>query len=191
MNRALPVISLILALLLAASSICAQTKSNTDISRQIKHLNIDKNITVSFDGNTSKVMAIADNFTDKDSSRNGIQAMNFAIGFFYPGDQLKESPDPIMLTFWVLTKRPRFADIHNVTFNIDGEPILVENVRYAAKPREGVEYINCKLSRSDLAKITSGKDVKVQLGEGEFKFLPDQLRMMSDLLVISNTGGEY
>lgn len=191
MNRALPVISLILALLFAASSICAQTKSNTDISRQIKHLNIDKNITVSFDGNTSKVMAIADNFTDKDSSRSGIQAMNFAIGFFYPGDQLKESPDPIMLTFWVLTKRPRFADIHNVTFNIDGEPILVENVRYAAKPREGVEYINCKLSRSDLAKITSGKDVKVQLGEGEFKFLPDQLRMMSDLLVISNTGGEY
>ena len=39
-----------------------------------------------------------------------------AMGFFYPGDALKEAPDPIMLTFWILTKKPRFAGVRSVTF---------------------------------------------------------------------------
>jgi len=175
----------------AVSAAFAQSKSNGDISRKIKQLNIDKNITVSYDGNTSRVMGVADNFTDKDVSRLGIQAMNFAVGFFYAGDQLREAPDPIMLTFWVLTKRPRFADVQSVTFNIDGEALIVDNIHYAAKARENVEYINCKVSRNDLARISGGRDVKVRIGNGEFKFLPDQIRMLSDLLIISNAEAEY
>jgi hypothetical protein len=47
------------------------------------------------------------------------------------------------------------------------------------------------LSRADISKIASGRDVRVRLGEGEFKFLPEQIRMMADVLVISKTGAEY
>ena len=168
----------------------AQSKSNTEINKQIRQLN-EKNISVSYDGSTSKLMAVADNFADKESAKAGIQAMNFAVGFFYPGDQLKDSPDPIMFTFWVLSKKPRFADIQNVIFNVDGQPLLVDNIRYSARARDNVEYINCKLSRADISKIASGRDVRVRLGEGEFKFLPAQIRMMADVLVISKTGAEY
>lgn len=179
-----------LVLLIVVSSAVAQSKSNNEINNQIRRLN-EKNISVSYDGNTSKLMAVAENFADKESARAGIQAMNFAVGFFYPGEQLKDIPDPIMLTFWVLTKRPRFAYVQGVTFSIDGEPLALDNIRYAAKARENVEYINCKLSRSDLKRIAEGRDVSVKIGESEFTFLPQQLRMMSDLLVISNTDAAY
>lgn len=180
----------IVFLLLACVSALSQ-KSNNEINEQIKQLNIEKSITVSYDGNTSKVMAIADNFADGESSRAGIQAMNFAVGFFYPGDRLKEEPDPIMLTFWILTKKPRFAEVKSVVFAIDDESLTIDDIRYAAKARENVEYINCKISRADLSKITSGHNVRVRIGTGEFKFLPEQLRMMSDVLIISKTGEVY
>jgi len=170
--------------------VLAQTKSNVEINKQIRQLN-EKNITVSYDGNTSKLMAVADNFSDRDSAKAGVQAMNFAVGFFYPGEQLKDAPDPIMFTFWVLTKRPRFANIIDVTFSIDGERLLVDNIRYSARARDGVEYINCKLSRADMKRIAKGREVQVKIGENEFRFLPDQLRMLADVLTVSDTGAEY
>lgn len=174
--------------LLLFVSASAQSKSNDAIAKQIKKLNIEKNITVSYDGNTSKVMAVAENFADRDASRVGIRAMNFAMGFFYAGDALKESPDPILLAFWILSKKPRFAGVHSVTILVGGETLVFDNIRYAAKAREDVEYINCKISRSDLAKIINGQDVRVRIGDAEFKFLPPQIRLMSDVLQISDTG---
>ena len=175
------------AVLLLAISVFSQSKSNDAIAKQIKKLNTEKSITVSYDGNTSKVMAVAENFGDRDVSKVGIQAMNFAMGFFYAGDSLKEAPDPIMLTFWVLTKKPRFADVHNVTFIVSGETIVYDNIRYAAKAREDMEYINCKITRADLEKMINGPDVRVKLGDAEFKLLPQQLRLMSQVLDISST----
>jgi len=189
MKKYLPTTIPLLILFLAVAA-TAQSKSNDAISKQIKTLNIEKSISVSYDGNTSKVMAVAENFGDRDASRVGIQAMNFAMGFFYAGDSLKESPDPILLSFWILTKKPRFADIHSVTFVVGGESMVFDNIRYAAKPKENVEYINCKISRADLAKLIGGQDVRVKLGDAEFKFLPQQIRLMSNMLDISSTGAD-
>ena len=176
-----------IALLLLTISAFPQAKSNDAITKQIKKLNTEKSITVSYDGNTSKVMAVAENFGDRDVSRVGVQAMNFAMGFFYAGDTLKEAPDPIMLTFWILSKKPRFADVHNVTFIVGSENLVYDNIRYAAKAREDMEYINCKITRTDLEKMVNGQDVRVKLGEAEFKLLPQQVRLMSQVLDISNT----
>jgi hypothetical protein len=179
-----------LTILLLAICVSAQSKTNDAIAKQIKKLNSEKSISVNYDGNTSKVMAVAENFNDRDTSRVGIQAMNFAMGFFYAGDALKEAPDPIMLTFWVLTKKPRFSDIHSVTFIVGGESLVYDNVRYAAKAREDMEYINCKITRADLGKMINGQDVRVRLGGAEFKLQPQQIRLMSQLLDISNTGSD-
>lgn len=187
MKKYLPTSLLILLLTISGA---AQSKSNDAIAKQIKTLNVEKSVSVSYDGNTSKVMAVAENFGDRDASRVGIQAMNFAMGFFYAGDALKESPDPIMLSFWILTKKPRFADIHTVTFEVGGENLVFDNIRYAARARENVEYINCKISRADLTKIIGGQDVRVKLGDAEFKFLPQQIRLMSNVLSISSTGAD-
>jgi hypothetical protein len=93
-----------------------------------------------------------------------------------------------MLTFWVLTKKPRFADVHSVTFMIGGESLVYDNVRYAAKAREDMEYINCKITRADLERVINGQDVRVKLGDAEFRLSPPQIRLMSQVLDISNTG---
>ncbi|MEP6848585.1 MAG: hypothetical protein ABI999_07000 [Acidobacteriota bacterium] len=180
-----------LIILLFSVSAFAQFKSHDQMEKQIKKLNTGKNISVSYDGNTSKVMAVAENFGNRDVSRVGAQAMNFAMGFFYAGDTLKESPDPILLSFWVLTKKPHFADIHSVTFLIGSETLVYDNIRYAAKAREDMEYINCKINRADLSKMTSGQDVRVRLGDAEFKLSVEQIHLMSDVLNISDAGSGF
>ena len=63
----------------------------------------------------SKVMAVAENFPDAEASRANVRAMNFAIGFFYLGQTLERAPDPILLTFWVLSKKPQFGENHSMT----------------------------------------------------------------------------
>jgi hypothetical protein len=188
MFKLLPAVLLLLPFLLISAA--AQSKSNAAISKQIKKLNIEKSVSLSFDGNTSKIMAVSENFGDREVSRAGAQAMNFAIGFFYPGDELKESPDPVLMTFWVLTKKPRFAEIHNVTFLGGGESVVYDNIRYAAKAREDMEYINCKITRADLRKMIANPDARVRLGDAEFRLSPQQVKLISEVLEISETGAE-
>jgi hypothetical protein len=177
--------------LLVCTAALAQSKSNDEINKQIKQLNIQKNITVSFDGNTSKVMGIADNFADKDASRIGIQAMNFAIGFFFFGDKLQSAPDPILLTFWVLSKKPRFAENHEVAIDFGNETVSLGEVRYAAKPRENMEYLNCKITREQLERIVKNPNSTVRISQAAFKFSPDQLRLLADMLNVSDPEISY
>jgi hypothetical protein len=177
--------------LFAFASAFSQSKSNDEINKQIRHLNVQKNITVSYDGSTSKVMAVADNFSEKDSSRAGIQAMNFAIGFFFFGDKLQSAPDPILLTFWVLSKKPRFTADYDVTIDLGNEVMSLGEVRYAAKPRENMEYLNCKITREQLERIVKNPGPTVRIGQSQFKFSPDQTQLLEDLLNVSNPEISY
>lgn len=178
--------SLFLSLILC--SFAYSQKSNDAISKQIRSLKAEKNITLSYDAgsDTSKIMISADSFDGKESSKAGIQAMNFGMAFFYAGTTLQTSPELINLTFWVQTKTPKFAAAHNWIVKLAKGPLDLGDARYAAKPGENMEYLNYKISRSDLAKVAAETGVSFKLGTAEFTFTPAHLAIFKDLIAITD-----
>lgn len=175
--------------LLTATLAAAQSKSNETISKQIKTLKAEKVFALSYDESaaTSKLMVTAGNFDDGEAKKAGLQAMNFGMAFFYPGKTLTSTPDPINLTFWVLTKKPRFSEAHNLTVTANGETLDLGDARYVSKPKENMEYLNFQISRANLEKIAkAGGEVKLKIGTNEFKFTPEHLRIFANLLTLSD-----
>ena len=186
MKRLIALCAATLFLTLAAS---AQPLTNTTIRDRIRSQNADKSIAVKYDaeGKTTKIMAVSENFSKDDASRSGILAMNFAAGLFYPGDNFVKSPETFMLTFWVLSKKPRFGASHTLTVAVRDEMLVIGSARYAAKPREQMEYLNFEISRENLTKIAQQTDVRFQLGDDEFTFTKSQMKLFADLLLITDT----
>lgn len=184
MKKLLPVV---ICLLTFASAALPQAKTNDSINRQISALKSEKIFTVSYDqgGNSSKLMAVAENFANSEAERSGVLAMNFAAGFFYAGNALQQSPDRIMLTFWVLGKKPRFAESHDLRVFAGQEILEIGSGRYSARARENMEYLNFELAREDVAKIAAQSSVRFTLGEREFTFTRQHLKIFADLLLIS------
>jgi hypothetical protein len=157
------------AILLLSAAAFSQEKTNDEINRQIRSTGVD-HVNVSFDAssNMSKLMAVSENFSNRDADSAGVLAMNFAMGFFYTGQSLKSSPESVHFSFWVLTKKPRFAESHHLTVDLDGRTLDLGDARYAAKPAQNMEYLNFELSRSDLTAIGSGKNVTFHIGARTF-----------------------
>lgn len=172
-----------LTILLSSLAAFAQ-KSNTALSSQIKN----NKIKLTYDAGTgsSKLMAIAENFPDSEAKAAKVMAMNFAVGFFYPGDKLQQMPQQIMLTFWIMSKKPQFAEKHSLTIYSGGEIFEIGDARYAGKPQQNMEYLNFVISRDVLVKAVSFSDVQFKLGDSNFGFTRDQLRMLADLLILSD-----
>jgi hypothetical protein len=177
------------AILLAAASTHSQSKPNDTVSRQLKTLGAESTITLSHDlaSNMSKLMAVSGNFSDSEAKAADVRAMNFAAGFLYPGQSLEKSPDPILLTFWVLSKQNRFGNGHALLVQVGDQTLDLGESRYVARPRDGMEYLNFNLSRDVLARISSGSDVRFMLGGASFTFSRDQLKMLANLLLLSDT----
>lgn len=168
------------------SSALAQQKTNDEIEREIKRLDVQK-LDVTYDANskTSKIMAVSENFSNSDVEAAGVLAMNFAMGFFYPGQAIQNSPQSIHLTFWVLTKKPRFADNHHFTAELDGRSIDLGDARYAAKPNQNMEYLNFDIALSDLTAIGASRSVKFRLGRFSFTPTATQLRTIAAMVKVS------
>lgn len=181
---------LFLALLItfAAVSVFAQSKTNRQIEMQIKKLNAEKHLTVNFDeqGGTSKIFATGEDFGSAPDKRAGVESFSFGMAFFYAGETLNRAPDEINLTFWVLTKKPRFAEAHNLTVFAGGETLDLGAARYAAKPKQNMEYLNFKISRENLAKIAKASAGKLKIGNAEFQFTPEHLKTFAALIKISD-----
>ena len=186
MKKLIPAVICMLILFSAAAS---QSKTNEKISRQISELKSEKIFTLSYDeaGNSTKLLAVAENFSDREARDSGIMAMNFAAGFFYAGNVLQKTPERVMLTFWVMSKKPRFAEDHEFSVFAGQEVIVIGNGRYSARARENMEYLNYEISREDLAKIATGSNVRFSLGGHDFTFTQQHLKLIADLLVISDT----
>ncbi len=175
------------ALLLLGTLAVSAQKSNDAIQKQIKSLHAENSIFLTYDGASSKLMATASNFADSEAQAAGLQAMNFAMAAFYPGQQLTTPPDTINFTFWVLTKKPRFATTGAWEVTLPGGPLNLGDYRYAAKPSENMEYLNFKLKRDELVKIAaSAAPVKFRLAGQNFTFTSEQLQLLRDLLAISD-----
>ncbi|HQU82201.1 MAG TPA: hypothetical protein PKY59_03700 [Pyrinomonadaceae bacterium] len=164
----------------------AAQKSNDAIAKQIKQLKADKNITLNYDDGSkmSKIMVVTDNFSDSEANQFGLQAVNFALAFFYLGKTLENAPESITLTFWVMTKKPKFAESHNLEFVLGSEKLDLGEARYAAKPAQNMEYLNFKISPDEMEKITKASDVKLNLGKAVFKLTADQKKTLSNLVKI-------
>ena len=180
----------ILAVILIAFSIASAQKTNDAISQQIKSLKADKTITLDYDSasNTTKIFVRADNFSDAEAKRAGIQAMNFGMAHIYVGKSLETTVDTFDLAFWVLTKKPRFAEANSWVM-LGGETLDLGSARYGAKPREDMEYLNFLIDRDALTRIASNSNVQFKLGDANFTFTRDQMRMFADLLVAADLKG--
>ncbi len=173
-------------LLLLTFSVSAQNLlSNETVQSRISSAHAETSIALTFDPSTkmSKIMAVSENFSRDESGRSGILAMNFAIGLFYPGEALVKSADSFLLTFWVMSKKPRFSSNHAMTVSLPDEILVIGSARYSPKPREQMEYLNFEVSRENLTKIASRTDVHFQLGDEEFTFTQSQIKMLADLLL--------
>ena len=131
---------------------------------------------------SSKLMGVAENFSDSEAKAAKVMAMNFAIGFFYPGQTLERAPEQVQLTFWVMSKKPVFAERHSLTIYAGGEEIIIGDARYSPRARENMEYLNFNVSRDALIKIASNSNVQFKLGEANFTFTRSHLRMFADLI---------
>lgn len=178
-----------LIVFLAVGAAFGQSKSNEAIANQIKDLKAEKNITLSYDeaSKTSKIMVVGENFASDDAKRAGVEAINFGMAFFYPGKALSNAPEEINFTFWVLTKKPKFAASHAWTATVGNETLDLGDARYVSKPKENMEYLNFKISRTNLEKIAKSSDAKFKLGDVELKFTAEHLRTFANLLKIINS----
>jgi len=178
---------LIAAALFLSSAVVNAQKSNQDLSSQLKGSKIK--LTYDAGSGSSKLMGVAENFSDSEAKNAKLVAMNFAVGFFYPGQSLEHAPEQIMLTFWAMSKKPQFAENHSLTIFAGGDEFEIGDARYAARAREDMEYLNFLINRDVLTRIASNSNVQFKLGDANFTFTRDQMRMFADLLVAADLKG--
>jgi len=180
--------AIVVALLVVPLTSAAQSLSNETIKNRIRAEQAEKSLTLTFDATSkmSKLMAVSDNFGSSESSRAGLLAMNFAIGFFYPGEDLVSPPETFLLTFWVMAKKPRFAAAHDMTVVLPEEMLVIGSGRYVAKPREQMEYLNFEVSRESLTKIAMQTEPRFKLGDQDFTFTRNQMKLLADLLTVTS-----
>jgi hypothetical protein len=179
------ILPLIIALFVVPS-IAAQGRSFDEIKRQIRGIGSEKIFTLTYDQqtDTTKLMAVAANFDQKEAAKAGTQAINFAAAFTFAGKKLTASPETIPLTFWVLTKKPQFAASNRWIVTAGTETIDLGDARYAAKSSENMEYLNFVVPFDDLKKIAV-KGAKFKLGSADFTFTAEQTKLLSDLIKLS------
>lgn len=170
------------------SATFAQTKSVETMSRQLAALGASKTTSVVHDSasNSSKLMFVADNFSNDDAKRANLMAINFATGFFFFGPDLSSAPERMLFTFWVMSKRPRFAEDHSLEFIAGQETIRIGEARYAAKPARNMEYLNYEIARKDLEQIAKQSKVVARIGNHEFTLTRGQLQGLANLLLVTD-----
>lgn len=180
-------ISIVVAVFSLAIFASSQDLTNDIIQERIRAAQVGKQITLTHDaaGQTTKLTAVSDNFSKSEASRAGILAMNFAVGFFYPGDYMVRSPESFQLTFWVMSTKPRFSSKHSMTVVMPDEMLVIGSARYVPKPREQMEYLNFEISRENLARIAVQSEVRFMLGDEEFTFTRSQMKLLADLLSVT------
>lgn len=181
-------LSIFLFLIFSTAVIFAQSKSNDIILKQIKAANAEKTITLQYDsaGGSSKVMFFSEDFGKNQYESLGLKSFTFGMAFFYQGKALTTPPQTVNLTFWIQTKKPKFADAHSVSLVSGDETFDLGAARYFSKPNENMEYLNFVIPYETLKKLSGGTNQSVKIGSSEFKFTPAQLKSIADYVRISD-----
>ena len=165
---------------LLSVSISAQTRTNTAIEQQLG--SSGTNATVHFDPNSkvTTLKGVAENFSDSDTKRAGVKAMNFAVGALYAGDQIDRSIDPLTLSFWIMSGgKARFGDSQTLIATANGENADLGSGRYTFR-RDGMEYVNFNLTRDQLSKLANA--AKWTLGGKQFTPTGSQKKLLREIL---------
>lgn len=167
-------------------SAAAQGKSADALKNQIRDLKADKVFTLIYDqdSDSSKLMAISENFGQREADCAGAQAINFAAAFTFLTKALTREPETINLTFWVLAKKPQFAVDHRWTITGIGETLDLGEARYAAKASENMEYLNFVISPENLKRLST-PGTTFRLGKCDFAFTSRQTTLLADMLIFS------
>lgn len=161
----------------------SQTLTNAELTRRIKERRAEKTISLSFNaaGNTTTVRGVSENFPSAESKHAGVLAMNFAVGFYFPGSELAHSPDKLLLSFWVLTNRPRFRESNS----LNAGTAAFGNARYAYKERMDMEYLNFELRPDEIAVMAAAG--KIKIGSENFTLTAEHRDLLADILALIKT----
>ena len=172
----------LIAVLFFAISAHGQMKSNAAVQQQLKSLGSEK-IGVHFDeaSKVTTIKAVSENFPDADAKRAGVKAINFAVGVIYVGPGLDRSPEQYLLSFWVMSGKPRFGEDHSFAAMLGGEMLDLGKARYAYRERDGMEYLNFNLTREQLRRLAAHPQTRFRLGRSDFSFTGSQTKLLSDL----------
>ena len=164
---------------LLSISLHAQAKTNTAIEQQLR--SCGSNATVHFDANSkvTTLKGVAENFSDSDTKRAGVKAINFAVGALYAGDKIERSIDPLTLSFWIMSGKPRFGEDQSLIVVSRSDRAELGSGRYVAR-RDGMEYINFNLSRDQFSKIAVA-EIFI-LGGKQFTPTASQKKLLRDIL---------
>ena len=80
--------------------------------------------------------------------------MNFAVGALYPGDKIERSIDPLTLSFWIMSGKPKFGEDQSLIVINGSDRADLGSGRYVAR-RDGMEFLNFSLTREQLAKAAN------------------------------------
>lgn len=180
-----------LLILIITAAAFSQSKSNDQIERQIKALKVEKTIELNYNeaGGTSKIFARGEDFGRDADKRANVEGFSFGMAFFYAGKALTAAPAApaeINLTFWVQTKKPRFAEAHHLTVVAGGETIDLGDARYVSKPNEKMEYLNFRIPREIFARIARSTGARIKIGAAEFVFTAEHLKIFDAIAKISD-----
>lgn len=181
------IFSITLIMFITATIALSQAKSSEAIAKQIKALKAEKVFALSYDksSDASKILGFSEDFGKEQNSRNNLSSLRFGLAFFFPGKSLTVAPNEYLLTFQAGSKKPKLADSHALKFMIDNENLDFGDARYADK-NEGIEYLNFKITRDQLARLAKGKIVKMRIGNAEFTLSPEQIKMFANLFALSD-----
>ncbi|MEQ1763901.1 MAG: hypothetical protein ABL984_12260 [Pyrinomonadaceae bacterium] len=165
--------------LVLSVSLHAQSKTNTAIEQQLR--SSGTNATVHFDPNSkvTTLKGVAENFSDPDTKRAGVRAMNFGVGALYSGDKIDRSIDPLTLSFWILSGKPRFGEDQTLVVVTGSDRTHLGAGRYVAR-RDGMEYINFNLTRDQFSKIAGAESFV--LGGKQFTPTGSQKKLLREIL---------
>lgn len=179
---------IILLLFISSFAALAQTKNNDVNYSQIKSLKASKKLVLEYDeaSNMTKVMAFGEDFGHDQNRSNNLSAFSFGMTFSYQGKSVTSSPQSFITTFWAEGKKSGFSSAHALTIVVDGETFELGEARYAKKKGGDTEYLNFNFPREVLEKIVAGKNVQMKMGNANFKFTAEHLKLFSGLLAISS-----
>ena len=165
---------------LLAATATAQSRSNAAIEQQLKAAGANASVYFDTNSRVTTLKGVAENFSDADTKRAGVKAMNFAIGALYTGDKIDRSIDPLTLSFWIMSGgKARFGEDHSLAAVTGSERSDLGTGRYAAR-RDGMEYLNFNLTRDQISQL-AGATIWM-IGGKQFTPTSAQKRLLKNMV---------
>ncbi len=115
MQKIITFFFILFSVLILSQNNSAQTKSNQQITAQMKNLNAGKNVLLEYDKSSdySKLLLLSKEIADEQAKKNGLSSLTFGMMYGYNGREMTFTPDVFIITFWAKGNKTNFAQSHN------------------------------------------------------------------------------